>query len=104
MAITLLDSVDVDTDSAGVTPDTAVRLLTVWATDFGGGSVSLQASPDGGGTWVTLNDFQGNPLTFSSNVVNVQLPPIGQGMPIKAVLSGSTSPSNVNAVVYKLLA
>lgn len=47
-------------------PDFAHKEVQVTGTFGAGGSVSVEGSLDGGTTWATLNDVQGNALTFTA--------------------------------------
>jgi hypothetical protein len=91
----LLQNVSVDTDGAGIPADGGTKTLSIWATSFGGGSVTIQGSPDGGTTWITLT-YGGNPAIFTENTFRL-INRLGQGLLIRAILTGSTGASNVNA-------
>jgi len=95
----LLDNVSVDTDGPGIDADGGSKTLSIWADNFGGGSVTIQGSPDGGNTWITLT-YGGNPAIFTSNTIRL-VNRLGQGMQIRATLTGSTGASNVNADIYQ---
>lgn len=65
---------------------------------FGGATVILQGSFDGGTTWVTLNDYKGNAISFTAAGVALvaENPPLirpstsgGTGTVIAATLFGS---------------
>lgn len=47
-------------------PDHAVKEVQVFGTFGAGGTVVLEGSLDGGTTWATLNDVQGNALSFTA--------------------------------------
>lgn len=47
-------------------PDFRHKEVQVLGTFGAGGSVTVEGSLDGGTTWATLNDVQGNALTFTS--------------------------------------
>jgi hypothetical protein len=91
----LLNNVSVDTVGTAQDGDGGSKVITVWASNFGGGSVAIEASPDGGATWITLT-YGGNPAVFTTNTIRL-IDRIGQGMQIRAVFSGSTGASNVCA-------
>ena len=93
----LLDKVSVDTDGDGVPGYGAGKALAIWADDYGGGTVSIEFSPDNGSTWI-LGTFGGNPAQFTENTAKYILK-IGQGEQIRATLTGSSSASNVNAQI-----
>ena len=95
----LLNNVSVDTVGVGPLGDGGNKVLAVWGAAFGGGSVTIEASPDGGTTWITLT-YGGNPAVFTTNTIRL-LDRIGQGMQIRASLSGSTGASNVNADLFQ---
>lgn len=95
----LLNGVNIDTDGIPVDGDGGNKVFAVWANDFGGGTVTLEASPDGGTTWITLT-YGGNPATFTGNTIRL-IDRIGQGMKIRATLTGSTGASNVNADLFQ---
>lgn len=64
---------------------------------FGGGTVNLQASPDGGTTKINLRDVTGTVVAVTANdAYNLRLGEAGRnGAAIKvyATISGATSPS-----------
>jgi hypothetical protein len=95
----LLQSVSVDTNGTGIPADGGSKTLSIWADNFGGGSVTIQGSPDGGTTWITLT-YGGNPAVFTSNTVRL-INRLGQGMQVRATLTGSSGASNVNADLYE---
>lgn len=77
---------------------------TVWVfggggNNFGGGTVTLQASPNGGTTYMDVLDQGGTAITFNTNsMINFEL--YGNGnigtsstVKIRLVLAGSTSPT-----------
>lgn len=65
---------------------------------FGGGTVKLQASPDGGTTWVDLLDENGSAL--STNAAAVLEFHLAGGVQVRANLAGGTGPYNVNARIF----
>lgn len=93
----LLDAVDTNTDGAGFDTDGATKTLVVWGDDFGGGTVTVQGSPDKGTTWITLT-ITGSPVAFTANAIRF-LERLGQGLQVRATLTGATSPSNVSAAL-----
>lgn len=95
----LLDNVSVDTEGTPVVSDGSNKTLSVWATNFGGGSVTIQGSPDGGVTWITLT-YGGNPTIFTSNTIRL-IDRIGHGMLTRAILTGSSGAVNVNAQLFQ---
>lgn len=93
IAYWLLNGVTEDINGTGIAADGSKHSFAIWSTDFGGGSVSLQASPDGGTTWITLI-IGGAAATYSANTVGV-IDYLGPGMLIRAILASSTSPDAV---------
>lgn len=76
--------------------------VTVFAVDgggngFGSGTVTIQASPDGGTTKVTLKDVGGTTVSITADdVYNIRLGyagKLGEEIDIYATMSGSTSPT-----------
>lgn len=65
--------------------------------DFGGGTVNIQYSPDGGTTYVNLPDLSGTVTNVTSDtVLNLQTGAGGRNddqPKIRASLAGSTSPT-----------
>ena len=98
--ISLLDAVDVDTDGALVTAAVYPKIIAVWAVDFGGGTVNLETSPDAGVTWIPITR-DGIALTYTANAVDQISGLIAQGFPVRATLTGSTTPSDVSAALYE---
>ncbi len=94
----LLTDVSVDANGTAVESDGAGKLLVVWATDFGSGTVTIQVSPDGGTTWIALLVI-GTAVAFTANAAQF-LDWIGQGLQIRAVLSGSSGADSVNARLF----
>ena len=95
----LLENVSVDTDGDGKPADGGSKSVAIWGTDFGGGSVTLQSSPDGGSTWITLT-VGGSPAVYTANAVQF-IDRLGQGMEIRAILTGSSGAENVNAKIFQ---
>lgn len=93
----LLDAVDANTDGIGFDTDGANKTLVVWGGDFGGGTVTIQGSPDQGDTWITLT-ITGSPVAFTANAIRF-LERLGQGLQVRATLTGATNPSNVSALL-----
>jgi hypothetical protein len=54
-----------DTGQAEAAPQYPTKTVQVFGT-FGGGTVLIEGSNDGGTTWVTLTDPQGNALSFTA--------------------------------------
>jgi len=94
----LLKNVSVDTDGDPVQGDGSKYELDIWATDFGGGSVNIEISPNNGTTWI-LATYGGNPASFTENKT-LHIEKISQGEFIRATLTGSSGADNVNAVIF----
>jgi len=99
MAIILLENESGNTNGSIVLPTVYPMIIAVWATSFGGGTVNLETTPDDGVTWIPITR-NGVALTYTSNMVDQISGLIARGMSIRATLTGSTSPSNVNAFLY----
>lgn len=96
---TLLDNVNIASTGVGVCGNRKSLVAYVWGTDFGGGTVTIQSSPDEGTTWFTCKHAaDDDDAVFTDNEV-VELQPIGSGAWIRAVLGASVSPSGVNVKV-----
>lgn len=67
-----------------------------WGT-FGGGSLSLYYSPDDGVTWIGINDANGLVVLTANGSFEFDC----AAGPIKAVLTGATTP-NVSAKVNRI--
>ena len=95
----LLDNVSVDTVGDPQQGEGGSKQISVWADDFGGGSVTIEISPDNGHTWNILI-YLGNPAIFTSNI-DFFLFKFAQGVLLRAVLAGSSGAVNVNADIYQ---
>lgn len=93
----LLENVNIDTDGTSVAADGANKTLVVWATNFGGGTVTIECSPDGGVTWITLTS-NGIPVAYTSNNIALVFR-IGSGLLVRGRFAGSAGASNVNMVI-----
>lgn len=100
MSIILLQNVNSNSNGAMVIPSFRPLIVAVWATDFSSGTVTLEATPNGGSTWIPLTR-NGVVVQYTANSIDSISGLIPQGMPIRAVLSGAGTPSNVNAVLYE---
>lgn len=98
MIVKLLDAVDVDTNGTGVIGDGAERLCHIYATSFGGGTVTLQVSTDGGVAWTTIKQAGGADAAFVADIV-VVIALIPSTVLIRATLTGSVAASDVSAVL-----
>jgi hypothetical protein len=94
----LLDAIDADADGAAFPASGSSKILAVWATDFGGGTVTLEASPDGGTTWITVT-IAAAAITLTANGYRV-IDRTTQGMVYRATLTGSTNPTDVSAYLF----
>lgn len=95
----LLNAVTEDTNGTPVSADGGSKTLVVWSTDFGGGTVTVQVSPDAGTTWIPLAQ-SGVALAFTANGAHI-IDRLGQGLLVRAVLSGSTTPDAVSAALFQ---
>jgi len=95
----LLEDVSVDTDGTGAKADGGNKTVAIWGTDFGGGTVTLEGSPDSGTTWITLT-IGGASATFTANAIRM-VDRLGQGMQVRATLTGSSGASGVYAKMYQ---
>lgn len=79
-----------------------IYTIAVYGSSFGGGTVTVTASPDGGTTDISLLDNAGTPLTFTSNGIRNFLLNSDPTNPlsISAALTGSTNP-NINIRIYR---
>lgn len=75
--------------------DGQVPILSIWATDFDGGSVTIQASPDGGLTWITPFDKRTDAAAVYTANTLAELYEICQSLQIRATLTGATNPVGV---------
>lgn len=97
--IKLLESANSDTNGLPHLALGASMNLAVWADDFGGGTVTFQGSPDSGVTWIDLYMINNVLGTFTVNTI-LQTQKLSQNLSLRAILTGSTSPVNVNAVLF----
>lgn len=94
----LLDGVSVDTTGTGISGNGTNLIVYVWGTDFGGGTVNIQCSPDEGTTWFDCQKKSG--LIAGSTAKDCfQLQPLANNVLIRAVLSGATNPVGVSTKV-----
>ncbi len=95
--VRLLDNANADTTGSPVTGSGASKSITVFADNFGGGTVTLELSDDNGGHWVPVTQ-EGTAVTFVENT-SAFLRKLAQGQKIRAKLSGSSGASNVTLVM-----
>lgn len=67
-------------------PDRSVQVLGNFGT---GGAITVQGSNDGGTTWATLTDPQGNALTFTAAGLEAITELVGQIRPTASAGSGA---------------
>lgn len=77
-------------------PNGGKSLLAVWG-DFGGGIVAIEASPDGGSTWIPVKK-DGTPAQYTENEIDTG-DFFQKGLQFRAVVSGATNP-NLNARIF----
>ena len=99
MATLLLENVSANTDGAGFKSDGSRKNVYVYATSFGGGTITLQAkAPVADAPWITLTLPDSAPATFTANAVRI-IDNIAQGCEIRATLTDATAPSGVYVVL-----
>lgn len=97
MSKELLTSATTNARGAELDADGGNKTFAVWGT-FGGATVTLQASPDNGVTWITLT-IGGSPAAFTANAVRLT-DRLGQGMMISCIISGATGTTDIDARIY----
>ncbi len=98
MAIALLDNVNQDTVGEFFVWKGGPADIFVTADDFGGGTVTIQRSNDGGAIVVPVKFIDG--VTFTATLNSVfPANGWGQGTRVRATLAGATSPVNVRVTV-----
>jgi hypothetical protein len=95
----LLEDISADANGTGVNADGGGKTVSIWATNFGGGTVTIQGSPDGGTTWITLTEG-GVAVAFIANAVRY-IDRLGIGMQIRATLVGSAGADSVNVKLFQ---
>lgn len=96
--IDLLGANGIDADASGdaIGWNGGEGTLVVWATAFGGGTVTLELSPDEGTTWIAV----GTETTLTANgAAGFKL---AAGVQIRATLSGSAAADAVRARVFQV--
>ena len=100
----LLDAVDANTTGASFEivgnnargSTQSFRSVFVYADSWGGGTVTIQVSPDNGSNWFTARLDDSTQASFTaSDMKNALI----RGTLIRAILTGATSPSNVTVIV-----
>lgn len=94
----LLQNVSANATGTAVENSGEEAILAIFATSFGGGTVTVEGTPNGGTTWITLTKKDGNPATFTANAFAVCFK-IAQGYQIRARLTGSTNPVALNVTL-----
>ena len=95
--IILLQNISADTVGEALSGDGKSKQLLVSATDFGGGSVTLEVSLDKT-NWAPLTKG-GVPAVYTANATDYARV-VGMATYIRATLSGSTNPSNLNVFLF----
>lgn len=96
--IYLLKGVDADTNGDPVITNGSAKTFVIDATDLGGGTVALQIKRNVvGADWVTMT-HGGSPAEYTANASGY-IDTVRRGFVIRATLTGSTTPSNVNVTV-----
>lgn len=67
-----------------------------WATSFGGGTVTVEVSPDGGTSWFVMRRWNENQAIFTISDVYTCFT---RGGHVRARLTGSAGASGVNVMV-----
>lgn len=98
MAIALLDNVNQDTVGQWFEWSGGSGDIFVTASDFGGGTVTIQRSNDGGTTAIPTKFIDGQIFTATENGT-FPASGWGQGTRLRATLAGSTSPVDVRVTV-----
>ena len=93
----LLNNVSVDTDGAALTTDGGNKTVSVDATSFGSGTVTIEGRRPSG-PWIVLT-IAGSPATFTANAIRM-IDRLGQGMEVRATLTGSTGANAVNVYLF----
>lgn len=94
----LLENVSVDGAGQAFAVDGGDYTLSVWATSFGGGTVTIEGSPDNGTTWIEFTDWGGT-SAFGSNIWK-ETGKLRSGILVRAVLNGSAGAVDVNAKLF----
>jgi len=87
----LLDNVNADTTSSEIEFQGGSRVIVVRGDDFGGGTVAIEVKSNNDSRFLAVED-----ASFTADgdkILDSTVP----GLTFRAVLSGSTSPSNVFA-------
>ena len=92
--IKLLDGVNVDTDGPARKGDGGGKVLTIYGTSLGGGSITIELSNEDTTNWVPIT-YSGSPFVATSFEA-YYIRRISQGQYVRARLTGSTGASNVN--------
>ena len=95
----ILNNVSVDTEGGAENGNGGPRVFLITATDFGGGTVTIQtAEMIDTPIWVDV-DESGTPLAVTENR-SVKIDFLAVGMQFRAVLEGSTGADKVKVVVF----
>lgn len=90
--IKIMDGINVDTVSSNSTMLGVVTLIYIFATSFGGGTITIENSVDGGVTWI--------PLKLYTNSDADEIIALAENSLLRARLTGSGGASNVNVWIY----
>ena len=97
MAFILLNEVNANTTPADAdcyTSDGSCKSLLIDAVTWGGGTVTIEVKRHGG-QWVIPTLPDGSPATFTADTLQ-KFDYVGQGLIVRAKLTGATAPSKVN--------
>jgi hypothetical protein len=99
----LLQNVSANTpDPTPIPGDGSEKVLMIWLTagvegaTYGGGTIAIQLSPDGGLTWISPTGVTSSWTTDTAVNINY----IPQGSMVRATLIGATDPLGVNAGLF----
>ncbi len=96
--IKLLTAASTNGSGPPVTTDGGAKTLMIYATNFGAGTVTVEASPGDSTTWVGLA-IAGSTAGYTGNAVRM-VDFLAPGMQVRATLATSTGASNVNVVLF----
>lgn len=97
MAAKLLENQTANGRGTEVKTDGGNKTFAVWGT-FDGATVTLQGSPDDGGTWITLT-IGGAPAAFTADAIRL-VDRLGQGMRVSCIVSSVGASTDINAEIY----
>lgn len=94
----LLDGVVANTTGDAFIADGGDKCVHIFGDNYDGGTITLQGSADNS-HWTTLK-HGGNPAEFTEDDI-VVIDRLGQGMRVRATLTGATTAVNVNAWMFQ---